>query len=119
MNVNKNGTFKIGADLNAENVPTPNKEYVPGTFRGTLTSVEGNQYSIHNMKRQLFGGIEGGSVKNINLANVNINMPWINDISALAKTVKMRQLRISRLLVAFLETIVLLVLLIRLIVVAC
>ena len=88
MNVNKNGTFKIGADLNATNVPTPNKEYVPGTFRGTLTSVEGNQYSIHNMKRQLFGGIEGGSVKNINLANVNINMPWINDISALAKTVK-------------------------------
>ena len=88
MNVNKNGTFKIGADLNAENVPTPNKEYVPGTFRGTLTSVEDNQYSIHNMKRQLFGGIEGGSVKNINLANVNINMPWINDISALAKTVK-------------------------------
>lgn len=74
--------------MNAENVPTPNKEYVPGTFRGTLTSVEGNQYSIHNMKRQLFGGIEGGSVKNINLANVNINMPWINDISALAKTVK-------------------------------
>ena len=88
MNADKNGTFKIGADLNATNVPTPNKEYVPGTFRGTLTSVEGNQYSIHNMKRQLFGGIEGGSVKNINLANVNINMPWINDISALAKTVK-------------------------------
>ena len=88
MNADKNGTFKIGADLNAENVPTPNKEYVTGTFRGTLTSVEGKQYSIHNMKRQLFGGIEGGSVKNINLANVNINMPWINDISALAKTVK-------------------------------
>ena len=88
MNADKNGTFKIGADLNAENVPTPNKEYVPGTFRGTLTSVEGKQYSIHNMKRQLFGGIEGGSVKNINLANVNIDMPWINDISALAKTVK-------------------------------
>ncbi|WP_173274521.1 SIALI-17 repeat-containing surface protein [Streptococcus sp. 68] len=88
MNADKNGTFKIGADLNAENVPTLNKEYVPGTFRGTLTSVEGNQYSIHNMKRQLFGGIEGGSVKNINLANVNINMPWINDISALANTVK-------------------------------
>ena len=88
MNADKNGTFKIGADLNATNVPTPNKEYVTGTFRGTLTSVEGKQYSIHNMKRQLFGGIEGGSVKNINLANVNINMPWINDISALAKTVK-------------------------------
>ena len=88
MKANPSGTFKLGADLNAANVPTPNKEYVPGKFSGHLTSVEGNQYSIHNMARQLFGNIEGGSVKNINLANVNINMPWINDISALAKTVK-------------------------------
>ena len=88
MKANPSGTFKIGADLNAANVPTPNKEYVPGKFSGHLTSVEGKQYSIHNMARQLFGNIEGGSVKNINLANVNINMPWINEISALAKTVK-------------------------------
>ena len=88
MKANPSGTFKLGADLNASNVPTPNKEYVPGKFSGHLTSVDGKQYSIHNMARQLFGNIEGGSVKNINLANVNINMPWINDISALAKTVK-------------------------------
>ena len=88
MKANPSGTFKLGADLNATNVPTPNKEYVPGKFSGHLTSVDGKQYSIHNMARQLFGNIEGGSVKNINLANVNINMPWINDISALAKTVK-------------------------------
>ena len=40
------------------------------------------------MARQLFGNIEGGSVKNINLANVNINMPWIENISALARSVK-------------------------------
>ena len=88
MKANPSGTFKLGADLNASNVPTPNKEYVPGKFSGHLTSVDGKHYSIHNMARQLFGNIEGGSVKNINLANVNINMPWINDISALAKTVK-------------------------------
>ena len=88
MKANPSGTFKLGADLNASNVPTPNKEYVPGKFSGHLTSVDGKQYSIHNMTRQLFGNIEGGSVTNINLANVNINMPWINDISALAKTVK-------------------------------
>ena len=36
--------------------------------------------SIHNMTRQLFGGIEGGSVKDVNLANVDINMPWIDNI---------------------------------------
>ena len=88
MKANPSGTFKLGADLNADNVPTPNKEYVPGKFSGHLTSVDGKQYSIHNMARQLFGNIEGGSVKNINLANVNINMPWIENISALARSVK-------------------------------
>ena len=88
MKANPSGEFKIGADLNAANVPTPNKEYVPGTFKGKLSSVEGQRYSIHNMTRQLFGGIEGGSVKDVNLANVDINMPWIDNISALARTVK-------------------------------
>ena len=88
MKANPTGEFKLGADLNAANVPTPNKEYVPGTFKGKLSSVDGQHYSIHNMARQLFGGIEGGSVKDINLANVDINMPWVDNISALARTVK-------------------------------
>ena len=88
MQANPTGEFKLGADLNAANVPTPNKEYVPGTFKGKLSSVGGQHYSIHNMTRQLFGGIEGGSVKDINLANVDINMPWVDNISALARTVK-------------------------------
>ena len=88
MQANPTGEFKLGADLNAANVPTPNKEYVPGTFKGKLSSVDGQHYSIHNMARQLFGGIEGGSVKDINLANVDINMPWVDNISALARTVK-------------------------------
>ena len=88
MQANPSGTFKLGADLNAANVPTPNKEYVTGKFSGHLTSVDGKQYSIHNMARQLFNNLEGGSVKNVNLANVNINMPWIEHISALARVVK-------------------------------
>ena len=88
MQANPSGTFKLGADLNAANVSTPNKEYVTGKFSGHLTSVDGKQYSIHNMARQLFNNLEGGSVKNVNLANVNINMPWIENISALARVVK-------------------------------
>ena len=88
MQANPTGEFKLGADLNAANVPTPSKQYVTGTFKGKLSSVDGQRYSIHNMSRQLFGGIEGGSVKDINLANVDINMPWIDNISALARTVK-------------------------------
>ena len=88
MQANPSGTFKLGTDLNAANVPTPNKEYVTGKFSGHLTSVDGKQYSIHNMGRQLFNNLEGGSVKNVNLANVDINMPWIENISALARVVK-------------------------------
>ena len=88
MKANPSGTFKLGADLNAANVPTPNKQYVPGKFSGTLTSVDGKQYTIHNMARQLFDNVEGGTINNINLGNVNINMPWIENISALSRVVK-------------------------------
>ena len=88
MKANPSGTFKLGADLNAGNVPTPSKQYVPGKFSGTLTSVDGKQYTIHNMARQLFDNVEGGTVKNINLGNVNINMPWIENISALSRVIK-------------------------------
>ena len=88
MKANPSGTFKLGADLNAANVPTPSKQYVPGKFSGTLTSVDGKHYTIHNMARQLFDNVEGGTVKNINLGNVNINMPWIENISALSRVIK-------------------------------
>ena len=88
MNGNKNGTFKIGADLNATNVPTPNKQYVPGTFKGHLSSVDGKQYTIHNIARPLFDRVENGSVKNINLGNVDINMPWADGIAPVANMVK-------------------------------
>ena len=88
MKANPSGTFKLGADLNAANVPTPSKQYVPGKFSGTLTSVDGKHYTIHNMARHLFDNVEGGTVKNINLGNVNINMPWIDNISALSRTLK-------------------------------
>ena len=88
MQANKNGTFKLGADLNAANVPTPNKQYVTGVFNGNLTSVDGNRYTIHNMTRPLFDRIENGSVKDINLGNVNINMPWAESVAPLARTLK-------------------------------
>ncbi|HGQ3073195.1 TPA: SIALI-17 repeat-containing surface protein [Streptococcus pneumoniae] len=88
MNADKNGTFKIGADLNATNVPTPNKQYVPGTFKEHLSSVDGKQYTIHNIARPLFDRVENGSVKNINLGNVDINMPWADGIAPVANMVK-------------------------------
>ena len=88
MQANRKGTFKLGADLNAANVPTPNKQYVSGVFNGHLTSIDGKQYTIHNIARPLFERIENASVKNINLGNVNINMPWAENIAPVARIVK-------------------------------
>ncbi|HHX7947110.1 TPA: ZmpA/ZmpB/ZmpC family metallo-endopeptidase [Streptococcus pneumoniae] len=88
MQKNPNGEFKLGSDLNATNVPTPSKSYVTGKFTGHLTSVDGKRFSIHNTARPLFDRVEGGSIKNINLINVNINMPWANQLASLAQTVK-------------------------------
>ena len=88
MNADKNGTFKIGADLNATNVPTPKKWYVDGDFKGTLKSVEGKHYTIHNTERPLFRNIIGGTVTKVNIGNVNINMPWADRIAPIADTIK-------------------------------
>lgn len=88
MQKNPNGEFKLGSDLNATNVPTPSKSYVTGKFTGHLTSVDGKHFSIHNTARPLFDRVEGGSIKNINLINVNINMPWAKQLASLAQTVK-------------------------------
>ena len=88
MNADKNGTFKIGADLNATGVPTPKKWYVDGDFKGTLKSVEGKHYTIHNTERPLFRNIIGGTVTKVNIGNVNINMPWADRIAPIADTIK-------------------------------
>ena len=88
MNADKNGTFRIGADLNATGVPTPKKWYVDGDFRGTLKSVDGKHYTIHNTERPLFRNIIGGTVTKVNVGNVNINMPWADRIAPIADTIK-------------------------------
>ena len=88
MRADMKGTFKIGADLNATNVPAAGKQYVPGTFQGHLSSVDGKQYTIHNIDRPLFDRVENGSIKNINLGNVDVNMPWADNVAPLANMVK-------------------------------
>ena len=51
------------------------KSYVTNAFKGTLTSTDGNKFTISNMNRPLFGDIVGGTVKDLLLENVNIDMP--------------------------------------------
>ena len=88
MQENPTGNYKIGSDLNAVNVKPAGKSYVTNVFKGTLSSTDGNHFAIHNITRPLFGNIEGGSVKDLQLENVNIEMPWANNVAPLANVVK-------------------------------
>ena len=88
MQANPTGEFKLGADLNAVNVKPAGKAYVMAKFRGTLSSVENHQYTIHNLERPLFNEAEGATLKNFNLGNVNINMPWADKTAPLGNTFK-------------------------------
>ena len=88
MQANPNGEFKLGADLNAANVKPNGKSYVTSVFKGKLSSVDGGRYSIHNTTRPLFGNIQGGYIHDINLANVDINMPGDNQVAPIANVIK-------------------------------
>ena len=88
MQANPNGEFKLGADLNAANVKPNGKSYVTSVFKGKLSSVDGGHYSIHNISRPLFGNIQGGHIHDINLANVDINMPGDNQVAPIANVIK-------------------------------
>lgn len=88
MQANPTGEFKLGANLTAANVPTPSKSYVTSIFKGKLSSVDGQRYSIHNIARPLFARVENAHIHDINLANVDINMPWANKTAPLGEMFK-------------------------------
>ena len=88
MQKTPNGEFKLGADLNAVNVPTPNKQYVTNTFKGKLYSEGDKRYTIHNLARPLFNRVENAHIHDINFGNVNINMPWADKTAPLGELFK-------------------------------
>ena len=88
MQANPTGTFKLGSSMNASNVQAAGKSYVTNAFKGTLESTEGNKFAIHNITRPLFGNIEGGTVKNLLLENVNIDMPGFDRVAPIANVIK-------------------------------
>ena len=88
MQKTPNGEFKLGADLNAVNVPTPSKSYVTAKFTGKLSSEGNKRYTIHNLARPLFAQAENAHIHDINLGNVDINMPWANKTAPLGEMFK-------------------------------
>ena len=88
MQANPTGIFKLGSSMNASNVQPAGKSYVTNAFKGILESTEGNKFAIHNITRPLFGNIEGGTVKNLLLENVNIDMPGFDRVAPIAGVIK-------------------------------
>jgi len=88
MQANPTGEFKLGADLNAANVKPNGKSYVTNTFKGKLLSNDGGRFTIHNLARPLFGRVENAHVHDINLGNVDINLPGENKVAPLGDMFK-------------------------------
>ena len=88
MQANPTGTFKLGSNMNAANVQPAGKSYVTNAFKGILESTDGNTFAIHNITRPLFGNIEGGSVKNLLLENVAIDLPGTDRVAPIAGVIK-------------------------------
>ena len=88
MQANPTGEFKLGADLNAANVKGNGKSYVTSTFKGKLLSNDGGRFTIHNLERPLFARVENAHVHDINLGNVNINLPGENKVAPLGEMFK-------------------------------
>ena len=88
MQANPTGEFKLGADLNAANVKPNGKSYVTTTFKGKLLSNDGGRFTIHNLARPLFGRVENAHVHDINLGNVDINLPGENKVAPLGDMFK-------------------------------
>ena len=77
--------YKIGQSLNATNIKPNGKSYITKRFKGTLTSIDGNKFAIHNLSNPLFDVMENATIKDLIFSNVNINKPNIEQIATLGK----------------------------------
>ena len=86
MNSKPNGTFTLGATMNAREFELgENQEsYVTSKFTGTLIgSHQGKNYAIFNLKKPLFNRLEHATVKDLTLKDVNISGK--NHVASVAK----------------------------------
>ena len=86
MNSKPNGTFTLGATMNAREFElNENQEsYVTSKFTGTLIgSHQGKNYAIYNLKKPLFNTLEHATVKALTLKDVNISGK--NHVASVAK----------------------------------
>ncbi len=84
MKANQTGTFKLGADLYADEVPVGDVGSYVGNFSGTLIGAnDGYNFAIHNLKAPLFLNFYG-KVENLDLKNIQLNTSIQPKLAALA-----------------------------------
>ena len=86
MNSRPDGTFTLGATMNAREVELgENQEsYITNNFTGKLIgSHQGKHYAIYNLKKPLFNRLEHATVKDLTLKDVNISGK--NHVASVAK----------------------------------
>ncbi|MFM0802354.1 ZmpA/ZmpB/ZmpC family metallo-endopeptidase [Streptococcus suis] len=84
MKANPSGTFKLGAHLDASEVPVGDiPSYVTG-FSGTLDGLnDGYAFSISNLKAPFFFNL-GGKVQNLDIKNASLNTTSKNPLATIA-----------------------------------
>lgn len=86
MNSRPDGTFTLGATMNAREVELGESQesYITKNFTGTLIgSHQGKHYAIYNLKKPLFNRLEHATVKDLTLKDVNISGK--NHVASVAK----------------------------------
>ncbi|CIY87276.1 IgA1 protease [Streptococcus pneumoniae] len=76
MNSNPNGTFHLGATMDAREVELQDgqESYVSNEFTGTLIGKNNDKYyAIYNLKKPLFRTLNRATVKDISIKDVNIS----------------------------------------------
>ena len=91
MNNTPNGTFRLGATMDARELELPDgqESYVKNEFHGTLIGQNNNKYyAIYNLKKPLFNVLNSATVKDISIKDANISAK--EDAATLAKEAKNR-----------------------------
>ena len=79
MNNTPNGTFRLGATMDARELELPDgqESYVKNEFHGTLIGQNNNKYyAIYNLKKPLFNTLSNATVEKLSLKDVNISAKY-------------------------------------------
>ena len=88
IQANPSGEFRLGQSMSARHVVPNGKSYITTEFTGKLLSDGDKRYAIYDLEHPLFNVINGGTIKNINFENVDINRSGQNQIATVGFNLK-------------------------------